>query len=111
MAIRIAEVTLLGYLNEELFYYRRHADSISHTQAKLRWNNGLKILRKAVKRYPYSLDTRRRRFAVLSFRIGQCYWEENSYLRALACFVAAGVCDPWRSLRVLAGRESVAGLH
>lgn len=111
MAIRIAEITKLGYLSEHLFYYRRHKDSISHRNAKRRWKNGYKILRKAYKRYDYPIKTILGRLAVLNFRLGQCFFEEKRYIRAVLLFVAAGVCDPIRSMRVLLGREKVYSPH
>jgi glycosyltransferase involved in cell wall biosynthesis len=111
MAIRIAEVTELGYIGEHLFYYRRHKDSISHKNAKRRWKNGYKILHKAYKRYDYPIKTILGRLAVLNFRLGQCFFEEKRYIRAVLLFIAAGICDPIRSMRVLLGREKVYSPH
>ena len=111
MAIRLAEVTKLAYLNEYLFYYRRHKDSISSKKADLRWKNGLIILKKASKRYPYSFRARRKRFAVLHFRIGQCLLEKKTTISALYHLLLAGICDPARGCNVLAGKENISGLH
>ena len=111
MAIRIAEVTNLGYLGEHLFYYRRHKDSISHTNAKRRWKNGYNILHKAYKRHDYPIKTILGRLAVLNFRLGQCFFEEKCFIRALLLFAAAGLCDPIRTMRVMLGRERVSSPH
>jgi glycosyltransferase involved in cell wall biosynthesis len=111
MAIRVAEVAKLGYMAEHLFYYRRHNDSISQKNAKRRWKNGYKILHKALKRYDYPFRTILSRLAVLNFRLGQCYIEEKRYIRALFLLIAAGICDPFRSLRVLLGCERVSSPH
>ena len=111
LAIRIAEVTKIGYLDECLFYYRRHRDSISNKNAKLRWQNGYKILRKAHSRYRYRLRTLLGRLAVLNFRLGQCYREEGNYVKAVPLFIVAGLCDPLRSLNVLIGREKLTNPH
>lgn len=109
--IRIAEVTTVAYINEFLFYYRRHKNSISQRSAKLRWKNGYKILNKARSRYRYRFSTLMGRLAVLNFRLGQCYREEGAHYLALPLFVMAGLCDPVRSMRVLIGKETVGSHH
>lgn len=111
MAIRMAEAARLGYIDEILFYYRRHRHSISSTTARVRWENGFAILSKAMKRYPYSPGAKRQRLAVLHFRLGQCLFEEGEVLHALRHFVFSGVLDPLRSLRVLARHELVSSPH
>lgn len=111
MAIRIAEVTRIGYLPDYLFCYRRHKDSISHKNAKRRWKNGYKILLKAYKRYAYPKSTVLSRLAVLNFRLGQCYYEDKRFIRAGLLFIAAGFCNPMRSMRVMLGRERVSSPH
>lgn len=111
MAIRISEVARLAFFDEDLFYYRRHPNSISFKNAKLRWKNGFRILRKAIGRYPYRWSTIRRRSAVLCFRLGQCFLEERRYVAAGGNFLAAGLLDPFRSLKVLAGRERAGSPH
>jgi glycosyltransferase involved in cell wall biosynthesis len=49
MAIRIAEITRIAYLDKCVFHYRRHEQSISKSRAGVltRWNNGFIILDKA----------------------------------------------------------------
>ena len=111
MAIRLAEVAKLGYLDEYLFSYRRHKDSISSKKADLRWKNGLIILKKASNRYPYSFRAKRKRFAVLHFRIGQCLLEKKKIINAFYHLLLAGISDPVRSFSVLAGNEKISSPH
>ncbi len=111
LAIRIVEVAKIAYIDECLFFYRRHGDSISYRNAKLRWKNGYKILAKARKRYRYRLATLLGRLAVLNFRLGQCYREDGNYALAILLFMAAGICDPMRSLNVLTGKEKITSPH
>lgn len=107
--IRIAEVTRIGYIDECLWKYRRHGGSISNNRTLERWKNGFKILEAARKRYPYPAATVRRRKAVLHFRLGQCYLQEKNYLKAVYHLLLAGVLDPVRSLKVIAGKERLTG--
>jgi len=111
MAIRVAEITCLGYLDEILFKYRKHSDSQSYRFARRRWGNGFIIYEKARKRYRYTWNVRRRRLAVLNFRMGQCLLEESAFLRAIPHFLKAGLLDPRRAIRLIVGRESAGGLH
>ncbi len=111
MAIRLAEKTRLGYIDDHLFYYRRHSDSISAKNAELRWRNGFIILRKASRRYNYSFKAKRKRFAVLHFRIGQCLLENRCFTKAVGHFFISGLSDPARSILVLLKKESITSHH
>jgi hypothetical protein len=111
MAIRLAEITKLAYINEPLFYYRRHRNSISATKADVRWKNGFHILKKAARRYPYRKSVIRKRKAVLNFRLGQCELEKKNYVEAAFRFASAALLDPVRSFLVLRGRETITGPH
>ena len=111
MAIRLAEVTKMAYIDEPLFYYRRHENSISATKADLRWNNGFVILKKAARRYPYRKSTLRKRKAVLNFRLGQCALEKKNFTTAALRFASAAILDPKRSFSVLLHRETVTSPH
>jgi glycosyltransferase involved in cell wall biosynthesis len=108
MAIRIAEITRLAYINQQMFYYRRHGDSISVKSADRRWRNGFLVLSKAAARYPYPASIIRKRKAVLHFRLGQCDVKSRRFLSALSHFVAAGLLDPMRAVAVLRGKEAVS---
>jgi len=111
MAIRIAEVTRLAYLDKSLFHYRRHDESISKNNAATRWNNGFLILEKARNRYPYSPSVIRRRKAVLHFRLFQCALENKSRLKSLPHLTLAGLYDPVRAWAILMGRERISSPH
>ncbi|WP_165569484.1 glycosyltransferase family 2 protein [Corallincola luteus] len=105
MAIRVAEVTKMAYLDLPLFFYRRHPDSISSTRKHIRWQNGFYILEKAVKRFGYSSEAVRQRKAVLHFRLYQCRKQNHKWLSAVTHLVMAGLCDPSRAIRILTGKE------
>lgn len=105
LAIRLAEAAPVGYLDECLWRYRRHGGSISNTNAKLRWQNGFRILDAACRRYPYTAAVRRKRRAVLHFRLGQCFLQERKVLKAGFHLVMSGLLDPSRALGVLIGQE------
>jgi hypothetical protein len=111
MAIRMAEVAKFAYIDEFLFCYRTHSDSISGKNASLRWNNGFMILNKAKKRFPYSRKVIRKRKAVLHFRVAQCNWEKHDLWPTVYHLLLAGILDPLRALKVCCGLESTGGLH
>jgi glycosyltransferase involved in cell wall biosynthesis len=106
LAIRLAEISPVGYIPECLWCYRRHDGSISNTKARLRWQNGFKILDAACRRYSYPRSVRRKRLAVLHFRMGQCMLQERGYLQAIYHLLLAGMLDFPRAAGVLAGRET-----
>jgi len=108
MAIRLAEVAPVGYVDDVLWAYRRHEESISHTKTMERWRNGFRILHAASSRYPYPLRIRLRRRAVLHFRLGQCFRRDHQLLKSIYHFVCAGLCDPLRGVRVVSGKENMS---
>jgi hypothetical protein len=101
MLIRIAEVTRFAYLQDFLFFYRRHPGSISSARQGLRWQTGFRILDNARKRYPYAPSTIRKRKAVLYFRMGKVHMAANHYFSALAAFGKAFLFDPARAVMVV----------
>lgn len=111
MAVRLAEVTKFAYINEHLWYYRRHSDTQSCKHSRRRWEIGFKILEKAYKRRDYGLKVKRKRLAILNFRVGQCLLEEHKFVRAVGYFIKAGLMDPARAISVLLGIESLSGQH
>ena len=111
MAIRLAEATRFGFINELMFSYRRHDDSISAGSATRRWRNGFKILEKAVSRYPYPGHVVRKRRAVLHFRMAQCLMKERKRLQALPHLASSFINDPARSIAVALGRERISSPH
>lgn len=111
MAIRLAETTKFAYLEEPLYYYRRHADTQSRKHSKRRWETGFVILKKARGRYPYGFNVCRKRLAVLHFRIGQCFTEEGRVVTAMGRFLMAAVLDPIRAFKVALHLERYTGPH
>ena len=105
MAIRLLEVTKAAFLDEPVWYYRRHPDTQSTKHTKRRWVNGFIILDKACRRHPYAWSVRRRRLAVLHFRLAQCLASEREYLPAVKNFLLSGIFDPARAVKVLLGTE------
>jgi len=98
-------VTKAAFLDEPVWYYRQHTDTQSSKHTKRRWMNGFQILEKACRRYPYGWSVKRRRLAVLHFRIAQCFSSEGAYFQAVKNFLLAGIFDPPRAARVLLGKE------
>jgi glycosyltransferase involved in cell wall biosynthesis len=105
MAIRLLEVTKAAFLDEPMWYYRHHPDTQSSKHSKRRWMNGFMILEKACRRYPYGWSVKRRRLAVLHFRVGQCFSSEGAYFQAVKNFLLAGFFDPGRTVKVLLGLD------
>jgi glycosyltransferase involved in cell wall biosynthesis len=103
MLIRIAEQTNFAYMPDYLWYYRRHANSISNTRQGLRWQTGFRILESARKRYPYSPGTIRKRKAVLNYRLGRVKMQEGRFVSGIAQLAHAFLLDPLRALKVVAG--------
>ncbi len=111
MAIRLAEISDIGYIDDILWGYRRHGNSISHTRTTERWKNGFRILSEATQRYPYPVKTRLRRKAVLHFRLGQCYIGQKKIFTAFFHFACAAFWDPQRSLKVLFKKERISNAN
>lgn len=111
MAIRIMEITQAAYLNMPLWCYRRHSESQSGKHALRRWYTGLRILRNACRRYDYGINIKRKRLAVLYFRIGQCNFEQRAFLKAFYYMCLSGIFDPGRALKVITLKEKITSPH
>ncbi|MCW8931858.1 MAG: glycosyltransferase [Gammaproteobacteria bacterium] len=105
MCIRISEETQLGYNNKELFYYRKHQDTISTNALSVRWRNGFIILKKAMDRVHYPKRIIYKRKAVLNYRLGQALKTEGAIVNAIFHFFLAGIQDPIRALKVITKYE------
>lgn len=105
MLLRLAERGRLAYVDEPLFCYRKHGDSISARGQERRWRNGFVILAKALQRYPYPPLAVRKRQAVLHYRLGQALRQQGQLLKGIAYLLGAFWYDPWRALAVLRGKE------
>jgi len=108
MLIRLTEIARVGYIDEMLWFKREHPNSLSATHAKRGWLLGFVILKKACQRYPYSPCVRRRRLAVLHYRLGQCFAREGRYFSSARHLFLAALFDPKRAFRVLIGAEAAS---
>jgi len=99
MWIRFTERTQLYYLKETLTYYRQHAGQLSILRQKNMWTQGFMTLREASRRYPYSLKIRRKRRAVINYRLGEYATHEGKYIAAAYHFVRAFLNDPLRAIK------------
>ncbi|MBQ1783457.1 MAG: glycosyltransferase [Gammaproteobacteria bacterium] len=108
MLLRLAEQGRLAYVDQPLFYYRKHGDSISARGQERRWRNGFVILAKARCRYPYPPRALRKRQAVLHYRLGQVLRQQGQGMRGGLHLLAALLLDPQRALAVATGRERKA---
>jgi len=92
--IRMSEVTKFYYLPYFLIAYRKHPGQISSRRSL--WEEGFVVLRDACKRYPYGLNLRRKRLAVLYYRLGEYDWTHDNYFKALLNFSQASMFDAFR---------------
>jgi len=107
LAIRLAEVTKLAFINKNLYYYLRHPESESVKYAIKMWESGFKILDKSRNRYGYGINVVRKRMAVLHYRIGQCLLRDKRYVKGFSRFLLAGLLDPIRAIKVLLHQERI----
>jgi len=96
MWIRLSEVTKFYYLPHFLTAYRKYPGQISSRRSL--WEAGFVVLRDACKRYPYGVNLRRKRMAVLYYRLGQYDWDHNDCFQALKNYFLAGILDPFRTV-------------
>jgi glycosyltransferase involved in cell wall biosynthesis len=101
MWIRLAEMAQLAYIDEPLTLYRVHPGQTSRTAAGPMWGDGFTVLSKACRRRPEYARVRRKRLAVLYFRLAECQYRERSRLGAASNLLRAAVCDPGRAIRTL----------
>jgi len=105
--LRIRERGSFIFLEEPLSFYRKHPEQQS--QRRRVWEEGSSILWNAYRRYPYSLNTVRKRFAVIHYRLGEFDLNNGATARGLLHLGCAGVLDPVRAVRVVLGKsEGVA---
>lgn len=96
MWLRLIETSRFYYLPKCLTAYRLHPGQLS--QKREMWELGFVLLKKAYRRYPYSINTIRKRIAVLYYRLGKHDLMHRAYLKALFYFILAGMCDPLRGI-------------
>lgn len=107
MALRLAEVTRFAYVDRPLWYYRKHGDTQSSRYSARRWQTGFRILEKACERRDYS-SVRKRRLAVLNFRMGQAFLQSRNTAKALLFFTKAVLLDPVRASKVFFRIERIS---
>ncbi len=94
--VRLSEVTKFYYLPELLFAYRKHMEQLSSERRM--WEDGFIVLKEACHRFPYGYNLRRKRLAILYYRLGEYDWKNNDYLRGLKNCCLAGIFDPVRAI-------------
>jgi glycosyltransferase involved in cell wall biosynthesis len=95
MYVKLSELTKFYYISDCLVGYRQHAGQQSRRRRM--WEDGSKVLDDAFRRYPYPKSLRRRRKAVLHFRLGQYDLQHNYLMRGLFHIAMAGAIDPVRA--------------
>ena len=100
MWIRIKELTDFYYINDKLFKYRVHEQQLSQKSAEKMWRDGFGTLERALKRYPYPVNIRRKRLAVIHYRLAEL-GKKTRTIRLLPHIFFAVFYDPLRALRTL----------
>lgn len=108
MWLRIIEKFKIKYIDEPLFKYRIHDKQISKNIEM--WLDGFAILDKACKRNRYGFHVKRKRLAVLYYRLGEYDWKHGSYPSAIKYFFLAGLLNPLRSVEIIWQGKSILGL-
>ena len=96
MWLRMIEKTKFSYLPKCLALHRKHLTQIS--SGRRIWEDGFVILREACKRYPYGISIKRKRLAVLHYRLGEYDWNHKLYWKATKHFLLAAIFDPLRAV-------------
>jgi glycosyltransferase involved in cell wall biosynthesis len=99
LLVRLGEVTRFHYIPKCLMGYRRHGNQMS--LKRVMWEEGFHILERAIKRYPKHAQIRRKRLAVLRYRLGIHDLNSGKCLSAFRNLFMAGIYDPTRALRVV----------
>lgn len=99
--IRLSEVTHFHFLRKHLLGYRNYGGQESCRREM--WEEGFDILEKAVNRYPYGSKTKRKRLAVLHYRLGMHDLRNGDFLCCFKNLLLAGMLDPFRSAKTLFG--------
>lgn len=95
MWLRIVERFKIGYIDEPLYNYRIHGNQLSSDIEM--WLCGFAILDKACRRNGYNYNVKRKRLAVLYYRVAQHNLKKGCYLRGFGKLLASGVLDPARA--------------
>ncbi|QEM68661.1 glycosyltransferase [Geobacter sp. FeAm09] len=101
MWVRIKERSDFFYLNEKLTYYRQHPEQLSITKCSKMWEDSLVVLKSAMERYPYPAWVRRKRLAVIHYRLGAFCLQAKIYHKAIWHFVRSCWYDPVRAAKCI----------
>jgi len=102
--IRMKEITNFYFLAKHLLGIRQHSTQLSRQRAM--WEAGFDVLERAIARYPYGLAVKRKRLAVLHYRLGIWDLRNSHYQNAFKNFLSAFKLDPYRSIKVLCGQAT-----
>lgn len=99
MWIRLSETSRFHYLPDKLTSYRKHQGQKS--SKRIMWEDGFDILKIATARHDYGFNLRRKRLAVLYYRLGEFDLKNRSYVRALYNFFSSFALDPIRAIKTI----------
>lgn len=102
MWIRMKELTSFYYLNENLFSYRVHGEQLSLNATEKMWRDGIATLERAFARYHYPYSIRKKRLAVIYYRLGAYDWSSKKLFSACCNYTRAFFYDPIRALKEIA---------
>ncbi len=97
--IKLSEVTKFHYCSDLLMGYRLHAGQQSSKRNQ--WDEGFGVLADACKRYPYSGLIKRKRLAVLHYRLGEYNLGIKAHSTALCHYLFSFLNDPVRACKEL----------
>ncbi|WP_129125869.1 glycosyltransferase [Geomonas oryzae] len=96
MWLRLQESTNLYYLEDRLMAYRVHSTQSSHKRRL--WEDGFLILTDAMKRFPYTRSIRRKRLAVLHYRLAEHDLKNGKRFKTAGNLIMSCFYDPVRSV-------------
>jgi hypothetical protein len=97
--IRMKEITKYYFLAKHLLGYRKH--NLQRSRQREMWEAGFDILERAISRYPYSLEVKRKRMAVLRYRLGMYDIRGGHYRDGFRSLLSAFILDPSKPIRIL----------
>jgi glycosyltransferase involved in cell wall biosynthesis len=105
MWLRIVELFPAAHVAVYGSMYRTHPHQKSLRPAL--WPTAALVFERAVKRYPYSRRSVRKRRAVLAYRFSQLAFQERRYVRAVSQLFKAALLDPRRAVAEVSDRLRV----
>jgi glycosyltransferase involved in cell wall biosynthesis len=109
--VRMKEITNFYFLAKHLLGIREHGTRLSVQRERAMWEAGFDVLERAMARYPYGLGVKRKRLAVLHYRLGVWDLKNGHYQNAFKNFLLAFNLDPYRSVKVLCGQAIKPALN